>query len=322
MSKYSFLILLFFISFLFIFEFNDAYGQDAKYIILMIADGWGPNHIEATNKYCQSSGLCDYTPTYQTGPEWVQHWISTFPHGGNYDPSQAWNDFNYVKQGATDSAAAATALYSGVKTQNGRVNVSNDGSNRLDTVWEKAKNIGKGVGSISTVPISHATPGAFCSHNDDRNNTYAIADECLFGDPNTTGSTSIDPKYGGGHGSTYPPVDVIIGAGGSDYVNDLIINKLRGESGQPGKHFLVERQTGVDGGDALLNAANDPDVTKLVGLFDQVYRKADGSGRTAGFSDDFSTNTTGEYTVTHTWTQGGVGSFLYDSGGKRARVLT
>jgi hypothetical protein len=40
------------------------------------------------------------------------------------------------------------------------------------------------------------------------------------------------------------------------------------------------------------------------------------------FSDDFSTNTTGEYTVTHTWTQGGTGSFLYDSVGKRARVLT
>ena len=42
----------------------------------------------------------------------------------------------------------------------------------------------------------------------------------------------------------------------------------------------------------------------------------------AYFYDDFSTNTTGGYTVTHTWTSGGFGQFLYDSAGQRARVRT
>ena len=40
------------------------------------------------------------------------------------------------------------------------------------------------------------------------------------------------------------------------------------------------------------------------------------------FRDDFSADTTSEYTVEHTWTQGGVGSFGYDGGGQRAKVLT
>ncbi|HZC02374.1 MAG TPA: hypothetical protein VE844_13780, partial [Gammaproteobacteria bacterium] len=40
------------------------------------------------------------------------------------------------------------------------------------------------------------------------------------------------------------------------------------------------------------------------------------------FSDDFHTDTTSEYVVTDTWTQGGQGQFLYDAAGQRARVLT
>ncbi len=40
------------------------------------------------------------------------------------------------------------------------------------------------------------------------------------------------------------------------------------------------------------------------------------------FSDDFSADTTGGYTITDTWTQGGTGQFLYDNGGERVQVLT
>ncbi len=40
------------------------------------------------------------------------------------------------------------------------------------------------------------------------------------------------------------------------------------------------------------------------------------------FSDDFSTDTTGDYQITHTDTRGGTGSFNYDATGKRAQVLT
>ena len=40
------------------------------------------------------------------------------------------------------------------------------------------------------------------------------------------------------------------------------------------------------------------------------------------FSDDFQVDTTSEYVVTDTWTQGGKGRFLYDAAGQRAQVLT
>ena len=259
------------LSFLLVFSFlflsaHAVYGQDAKHIILMIADGRGPQHNTAKNDYTGT------IPTYQSDSQWIPYWMSTFPYGGSYDATQAWTNFNYVATGATDSAASASAIYSGSKTNIGRANVSYDGSERFYTIGEKAKSLGKGTGVVTTVPISDATPGVFCAHNDSRANTYAIADECLFGDPNTTGTIASDPKYDGGHGSTLPTIDVIIGDGRYGYVNDAIRNKLTLESGQPGKHVFVKRETGIDGGDALWSAANNPAALKLAGLFDHIYR--------------------------------------------------
>lgn len=134
-------------------------------------------------------------------------------------------------------------------------------------------------GAVSTVPVSHATPGAWVAHNNSRVNTYAIADEGFFGEPNTTGSSS-ETKYAGGHGPTEPVADVIIGDRNSGYVNNKIRDKLTSESGSPGKHYLVERKKRVKAGSALLAAAQDPSVHKLAGLFDHFYRNADGLGGT------------------------------------------
>lgn len=250
----------------------------AKYVILLIADGWGINQINAANDYAHT------TPPYQSWPD--QYWMSTYPAGGGYDTTQAWTNFNYVLSGYTDSAAAATALYTGVKTNNGKITVSTSDS-RLTSIGDKARGLNKAVGAVSSVQISHATPGAWQAHNDVRTNGYAIADEGLFGHPNTTG-ISTDPGYGGGHGSTLPAADVVIGGGhpawNTSYVNNAIRNKLVTENGQPGKHTFVERISGSpDGGTRLLAAANLITVTKLAGLFGGVngnldYRLADGSG--------------------------------------------
>jgi alkaline phosphatase len=258
---------------------SSAHAVDrAKYVIVMIADGWSANDIEATKKYCQATLSCPATPPYD---QWTKYFMSTY-YGGTgcgYDPNQAWSNFNYVKTGCiTNSAAAATAMWTGSKTQNGRISVSSGGS-RLVTIEERARTFGMASGAISTVELSDATPGAWVAHNDTRDNTYAIADEGFFGDPNTTGTPST-PQYGGGHGPTLPTADVIIGDGRPTYVSDAITTKLRTESGQAGKHYLVERQSGQNGGNNLIAASNDPNVTKLAGLFDQTYRLADGSGYT------------------------------------------
>jgi len=252
----------------------------AKNLIVLLGDGMGDNQRLAARQYSGD------TPTYQS---WTQYWVSTYPAGGSYDPNQAWSNFDYIKTGWTDSAAAATALFTGVKTDNIRISVSEDGSTRLTNVAEKAHDQGKAVGAVTTVQISHATPAAWLAHNDSRNNGFAIADESLWGDPNTTGNFLTSIFYSGAHGDTIPPVEVIIGAGhpnwnGGNYVNFAMRDKLASESGLPGAFTFVERLTGyADGGNRLLDAADNPTVLRLAGLFGGTsgnleYRLADGSG--------------------------------------------
>ena len=250
----------------------------ARYLILFVADGWGPNHIAAANSYSGDA------PAYQA---WPRRWLSTYPANGDYDPARAWTEFDYVNHGYTDSAAAATALYTGVKTQNGRIDVTVESGQRLTAISEEARVLGMATGAVSTVYISHATPGAWSAHNDARGNGFAISDEMLWGDPHTTGSDA--PGYAGGHGLTLPPLDVAIGAGhphwkGGLYVNQAIRDKLAAESGAPGAFTFVERITGsADGGERLLGLAQMAGVTRLVGLFGGAggnieYRRADGAG--------------------------------------------
>ena len=123
----------------------------AKYLVVLIGDGMGNNQRLAANLYTGD------TPTYQT---WTQYWVSTYPAGGSYDHDRAWTDFAYVLGNPTDSAAAATALFTGVKTGNARISVSEDGNTRLTSVADKARNMGKTLGAVTSVYISHATPGA------------------------------------------------------------------------------------------------------------------------------------------------------------------
>jgi hypothetical protein len=90
---------------------NTVFGRssvdqgNARFVILMICDGWGAQHIEVANQYLGTP------PSYQSSPEWTKLWMATFPAGGSYDQALAWSDFTYPLQGATDSAAAATAMY-------------------------------------------------------------------------------------------------------------------------------------------------------------------------------------------------------------------
>ncbi|MBA3451311.1 MAG: alkaline phosphatase [Chloroflexia bacterium] len=63
----------------------------------------------------------------------------------------------------TDSAAAATAIATGVKTANGSVSIDCDGHERT-TILELAKASGRSTGLISTCQITDATPAAFAAH--------------------------------------------------------------------------------------------------------------------------------------------------------------
>ena len=121
----------------------------AKNVILLIGDGMGEQHIEAGNIY-RSNKLN----------------MERFAVIGEVMTRS-------LTPGATDSAAAATAMATGVKTYNGRISYK-DGKN-LETVAELAKAAGKKVGMVVTKPVTDATPAAFLSHAKGRDDSESIA---------------------------------------------------------------------------------------------------------------------------------------------------
>lgn len=117
--------------------------------------------------------------------------MSTYSSGGGYDANAAWKSFNYVENDPTDSAAAATAMATGVKTYNEGIGVDVDG-NPVANLLERAEQLGKATGVVTSVPFSHATPAGFVVHNTSRNNYKQIAADML-------NESAADVVMGGGH---------------------------------------------------------------------------------------------------------------------------
>lgn len=157
------------------------------------------------------------------------------------------------KEPATDSASAATALATGYKTDDGNLAwlPGDPATGTLTTIAETLRGqYGYAIGVASTVPFNHATPAGFVSHNVNRNNYSQIADEIIL---------SVKPELviGGGYSTTtyMPPMNttyISLTTGNTDYTR------------------VITRRTGVDGGAALIAAADAISLThgeKLFGLF-------------------------------------------------------
>lgn len=164
---------------------------------------------------------------------------------------------------ATDSASAGTALATGFKTDDGNIawRTGDPDNGKLVTIAEMYRNQKKAaIGVVTTVPFSHATPAAFVSHNINRNNYKAIAKEIV---------TVVRPEVviGGGH-PAYNDTAGITGANAYQYIDAPEYTNLKSST----EYVFAERQTGIDGGTALLAKANEA-VTgnkKLFGLFGGV----------------------------------------------------
>ncbi|MBV7314071.1 alkaline phosphatase [Shewanella sp. NIFS-20-20] len=133
-----------------------------KNIIIMIGDGMGPAYTSAYRFYRDE-------PASEEVEETVFNRLlvgnaSTFPAKVS----------GYV----TDSAAAATALATGVKTYNGAISVDSN-QQPLTTLFEQAKQRGMATGIAVTSQINHATPAAFLSHNPSRKNYDELAESYL-----------------------------------------------------------------------------------------------------------------------------------------------
>lgn len=166
---------------------NIARADTPKNIIVMIADGWGHSHVKATTYYQHGeSGRQVYERDF------TLYGMSTFPADSpGYDPDLAWSDFSYIEKGATDSAAAATAMSTGVKTRKGVIGLDPSG-NTLKHAIEHAEELGKATGVVTSVPLSHATPAGFVAHKTSRASYEEIAQEMLL-------TSAVDVIMGTGH---------------------------------------------------------------------------------------------------------------------------
>jgi alkaline phosphatase len=146
-----------------------------KNVIVLIADGLGFNHVDASSLY-------EYGATgqvvYQSFP--IRLGMSTYPANGHgYSAAEAWTDFDWVRTRVTDSAASATAMSTGVKTYNGAIGLDMD-KQPIKNISELAEDLGKATGVVSSVEFVHATPAAFIAHSESRGNYSEIAHEMIL----------------------------------------------------------------------------------------------------------------------------------------------
>jgi alkaline phosphatase len=146
----------------------------SRRVILMIGDGMGANHRLAGQ-------------WSKVGTEGVLTMDSLPIHG--------WIQTGNVSGGLTDSAAAATAMATGVKTTNGYVGVDPDDAD-LPTILELAQDLGMRTGLVVTSQVTNATPAAFAAHVSNRNQVLEIASQML--------SQHVDVLLGGGDGDWLP----------------------------------------------------------------------------------------------------------------------
>jgi alkaline phosphatase len=113
----------------------------------------------------------------------------------------------------TESAAGATALATGYKTKSYLVSVDSL-SQPLYTFFELAMDKSKSAGIVVTSSVSHATPGAFYAHVNDRKNEYEIALQLA--------SKNLDVVIGGGREYFLPE-----NLGGSRKDNRDLISEMK-----------------------------------------------------------------------------------------------
>ncbi len=129
---------------------------NGKNLIYVIGDGMGFQHIENAKLYMEAEALS--FEEYYVGE------VATYS----------------ADSAVTDSAASATALATGIKTNNSRVGMDAEG-NVLENLMEISKKEGKKTGVVTTDTLNGATPAGFSAHALDRGSTVEIMDSQKVG---------------------------------------------------------------------------------------------------------------------------------------------
>ena len=136
------------------------HSERPKYVFYFIGDGMSFNHILGTEQYNAAKEGKSEVERLNFTKFPVRNFVT------NYSTS------NLV----TDSAAAGTALASGVKTANASIGVDAEGNN-LRTIADVASELGYKVGLVTNVGINHATPSCFYGHTADRFGFPSLVDD-------------------------------------------------------------------------------------------------------------------------------------------------
>jgi len=190
-------------------------------VILFIGDGMGFSQVVLGRIIKGSPLAMDSLPYVGT--------VSTYSEGKQ-------------KNWVTDSAAAASAMATGVKTYNGALSV-NARKGKEATILELAQKAGMAAGLVSTSRITHATAAAFAAHHTSRGAEEEIALDIL--------AHGVDVLLGGGKDYFLPEAEKGVREDGKNLI----------EEAKKAGYVFVETRDGMNG---VKNG-------KLLGLFTDSY---------------------------------------------------
>jgi len=175
-----------------------------------------------------------------------------FPWGTITDADYPIGKSQTTTHAYTDSASSATSLTSGIKTYNNSINVDATGTGVLP-IARTLQEDGFAVGVVTSVPISHATPGCAYANNVHRNDYQDITRD-LIGRPsvfNPDGLSGVDVLIGSGwgidtekdgeQGMNFVP--------GNKYITAADMAAINIANG--GQYVVAQRTSGMSGTDVL-----------------------------------------------------------------------
>ena len=143
---------------------DPSYFTSAKNIIVIISDGMGISHVQASEKY--SGDII----------------MTKLPNVGASVTTTRERDKGILSSDITDSAAGGTALSTGYKTTKLFAAMDAEG-NELKSISELAREYNKLVGIVTNAELADATPAVYSIHNKNRSQgwTKMCEQEVVFG---------------------------------------------------------------------------------------------------------------------------------------------
>ena len=154
--------------------------KQPKYIFYFIGDGMSFNHVLGAEQYNAVKAGKTEVERINFSKFETRNFVT------NYSASNP----------VTDSAAAGTALATGVKTANAYIGVDAEG-NELRNLGDVASEQNYMIGLVTNVGINHATPSCFYGHSSDRFGFPKLVDDYIASNVAfISGSTIMDLKSG------------------------------------------------------------------------------------------------------------------------------